>query len=82
MSDFVTPWTTACQPSLPMGFFRQEYLCGLPFPLPRDLPDPGFDTVSPKSPALAMDSLPLSHLESSFLLFILPLLLSLDFVVY
>ena len=38
---FVTPWTIACQAPLPMGFFRQEYWSGLPFPSPTDLPDPG-----------------------------------------
>ena len=27
-----TPWTVACQPSLSMGFSRQEYWTGLPFP--------------------------------------------------
>ena len=33
-----------------MGFPRQEYWSGLPFPPPRDLPDPG---IKPTSPALA-----------------------------
>ena len=33
-------WTVACQAPLSMGFFRQEYWSGLPFPSPRDLPDP------------------------------------------
>ena len=36
-----------------MGFSRQEYWSGLPFPSPRDLPDPGIEPVSPLSPALA-----------------------------
>ena len=36
-----------------MGFFRQEYWSGLPFPLPEDLPDPGIEPVSLVSPALA-----------------------------
>ena len=31
---FVTPWTASCQASLPMGFSRQEYWNGLPFPPP------------------------------------------------
>ena len=44
-----------------MGFPRQEYWSGLPFPSSGDLPDPGF---KPESPALAGDSLPLSHQES------------------
>ena len=50
-----TPWTVACQAPLSMGFSRQEYWSGLPFPSPRDLPDPG---VKPGSPALQADSLP------------------------
>ena len=41
-----------------MGFSRQEYWSGLPFPPPEDLPDPG---IEPTSPALQADSLPLSH---------------------
>ena len=37
MSDsFTTPWTVACQVPLPMGFSRQEYWSGLPFPSPGD----------------------------------------------
>ena len=39
--------------SLSMGFFRQEYWSGLPFPTPGDLPDPGVEPESPVSPALA-----------------------------
>ena len=34
----VTPWTLTCQVPLPMGFSRQEYWSGLPFPAPGDLP--------------------------------------------
>ena len=37
-----------------MGFFRQEYRSGLPFPSPGDLPNPGME---PRSPALQSDSL-------------------------
>ena len=59
MSDsFVTRWTVAHQSSLSMGFPRQECLNGLPFPSPGNLPDPGIKHISP---ALQMDSLPLSH---------------------
>ena len=47
---FVTPWTVAHQAPLSMGFSRQEYWSGLPFPSPGDLPDPG---IEPASPALA-----------------------------
>ena len=38
-----------------MGFSRQEYWSGLPFPSPGNLPDPG---IEPMSPALQADSLP------------------------
>ena len=38
---FATPWTVAHQIPLSMEFSRQEYWSGLPFPSPRDLPDPG-----------------------------------------
>ena len=55
---FVTPWTTACHAPLAMGFPRQEYWRGLPFPSP-DLPN---WRIKPASPALQADSLPLSHL--------------------
>ena len=44
------PWTIAHQAPPSMGFSRQEYWSGLPFPLPGDLPDPG---IKPVSPALA-----------------------------
>ena len=41
-----------------MGFSRQEYWSGLPFPTRGDLPDPGIKQESPVSPALLVDSLP------------------------
>ena len=50
---FVTPWTVACQAPLSMGFSRQEYWSGLPFPPPDDVPDSGIEPTSPVSPALA-----------------------------
>ena len=50
----VTPWTVACQSPLSMGFSKQEYWSGLPFPSPGDLPNPGFKLGSP---ALQADSL-------------------------
>ena len=50
-----TPWTVACQALLSMGFSRQEYWNGLPFPSPGTLPDPG---IEPGSPALQADILP------------------------
>ena len=46
---FTTPWTVACQAPLFMGFPRQEYWSGLPFPSPGDLPGP---RIEPRSPAL------------------------------
>ena len=46
---FVNPWTVASQALLSMGFSRQGYWSGLPFPSPGDLPDPG---IKPRSPAL------------------------------
>ena len=52
---FATPWTVAYQASLSMGFSRQEYWSGLPFPSPGDLPDPGQGPdpgSEPGSPAL------------------------------
>ena len=50
---FVNPWTVACQASLSMGFPRQEYQSGQPFPSPGDLPDPGIKPVSLESCPLA-----------------------------
>ena len=43
----------ACQPPLSMGFSRQEYWNGLPFPSPGDLPNIGIESMFPGSPALA-----------------------------
>ena len=44
---FATPWTVAYQASPSMGFSRQEYWSGLPFPSPEDLPNPGIEPGSP-----------------------------------
>ena len=52
---FVTPWTTVCQVPPYMGFSRQEYWNGLPFPSSGHLSHPG---IEPESPALQADSLP------------------------
>ena len=46
------PWTVACQAPLSLGFARQEYWSGLPFPPPGDLPDPGIEPAFPVSPTL------------------------------
>ena len=51
---FVTLWTVAHQAPSSMGFSRQEYWNGLPFPSPGDLPNPG---IEPRSPALQADAL-------------------------
>ena len=53
-----SPWTIACQAPLSMGFLRQEYWRGLPFPTAGDLPD---QRMEPMSPAWQVDSLPLSY---------------------
>ena len=50
---FVTPQTVAHQAPLSIGFSRQECWSGLPSPPPGDLPDPGIEPSSLKSPALA-----------------------------
>ena len=51
---FVTPWTVAYQAPLSVGFSRQEYWSGLPFPSPGDLPYPG---IEPRLPTLQADAL-------------------------
>ena len=54
MSDSATPCTVARQAPPSMGFSRQEYWSGVPFPSPGDLPDPG---IEPRSPTLQADAL-------------------------
>ena len=49
-----SPWTVAHQASPSLGFSRQEYWNGLPFPSPGHIPDPG---IEPRSPALEADAL-------------------------
>ena len=51
---FATPWTVVHQAPPSVGFSRQEYWSGLPFPSPGDLPDP---EIEPGSPALWADAL-------------------------
>ena len=51
---FVTLWTVTYQAPPFMGFSRQEYWSGLPFPSPGDIPDP---EIEPGSPALQADAL-------------------------
>ena len=50
---FATPWTITRQAPLSMGFSRQEYWSGLPFPTPGDLPNSEIEPTSLASPALA-----------------------------
>ena len=54
VQPFATPWTVARQASRPMGFSRQEYRSGWPFPSPGDL---SYPEIEPRSPALQADSL-------------------------
>ena len=61
---FAIPWTVTYQAPPSMEFSRQQCWSGLPFPSPRDLPDPG---VEPMSPALQADAL-LSELTGKALL--------------
>ena len=51
---FAAPWTVARQHPLSMGFSKQEYWSGLPFPFPgeKNLPSPGIEPASPTSSAL------------------------------
>ena len=54
LSDSATTWTVAHQAPWSMGFPRQEYGSGLPFPSPGNLPNPGIKPTSPTSPELAV----------------------------
>ena len=56
------PWTIACQTPRSMGFSREEYWTGLPFPSPGDLPDAGTEPRSPTLQAGSLLSEPLSFL--------------------
>ena len=58
---FASPWTVAHQVPLSMEFFRQEYWDRLPCLSPGNLPDGEIKPMSPVSPALQADSLPLSY---------------------
>ena len=61
--SFATPWTAAHQTPLSMGFPRQEYWSGWPFPPPGDLPDPGMNSYLLH---WQVDSFTTSHLGSPF----------------
>ena len=65
VQHFANPWTRgACQALLPMGFSRQKYWSGLPFPPAGDIPNPGIKPMPPTAPALQADSLPLNRCGS------------------
>ena len=51
--DSATPWTVALQAPLSVGFSRQVYWSGLPFPTSGHLPDPGIEPSSLVSPVMA-----------------------------
>ena len=58
---FAAPWTVVHQAPLSMGFSRQEYWSGLPFPSLEDLHNPGIEPRAPAPPALQADSLLLNY---------------------
>ena len=60
--DVTDPLAIARQAPLSMGFSRQEYWSGFPFPSPRDLSNPGIEPESPASPVLQANSLPFRYL--------------------
>ena len=64
VSDFLPPWTRACQAPLSMGFSRQEYWSGLPFPPPGNLLDKGPNTHFLCLVHWQVEFLPWSHLGS------------------
>ena len=53
ISDSTIPWIVASQAPLSMGFSRQKYWRGLPCPSPGDVPDPGIEPRSLRSPEFA-----------------------------
>ena len=63
---FATSWTVAHQAPPSMGFSRQEYWSGLPFPSPGDLPDPGIEPGSPASQADTLTSEPSGKSQKTF----------------
>ena len=61
VSDSAIPRTIARLSPLSMGFFKHEYWGGLPFPFPRDLPNPRIEPgpgIGPRSPTLQGGALP------------------------
>ena len=64
VSDTLIPLTVAHQSLLSMGFSKQGYWSGLPYPPPGNLPAQGMEPAFPVAPVLQVDSLPLSHCRS------------------
>ena len=62
---FATLWIVACQAPLSIGFSRQEYWSGLPYPPPGDIFNPGIEPVSLTSLHWQVGSLPLAQPEKS-----------------
>ena len=77
--SFVTPGTVACQAPLSLGFSRQQYWSGLPFPSLGGLPDAGIEPSSPTFLAWQADSLLRSHGGSRFSAFPSPVSLIVSF---
>ena len=74
LSDLAPHWTVAHQVPLSMGFSRQEYWIGLPFPMPENLPDPGMEPMSLVSAALAgrfFSTEPYCHSSNSLMVYII-----------
>ena len=67
---FAILWSVACQARLTMGFSRQEYWSGLPYPPPGDFPNPGIKRSSLPSHALQSDSLLLSLQGTPYIFYI------------
>ena len=67
-----TPWTAAHQAPPSMGFSREEYWSGLPFPSPGDLADPGIEPLSPALAGSFFTTEPKSMLLSHVQLFATP----------
>ena len=61
-NSVLLPWTVGCQAPLSMGFSRQGYCSGLPFPSPGDPPNLG---ITPVSPALADGFLTIRAIEEA-----------------
>ena len=71
MPDSATPWIAAYQALPSMGFSRQKYWGGVPFPSPEDLPNPGIEPRSPTLEAVALPSEPLGAIPVLNMLLVL-----------